>query len=393
MIYLDNSATTAIYAEVVDAMLPYLREEYGNPSSKYYALSQSARQVVEDSRASVAALINADPSEIIFTSGSTESSNMIIKGVADYQKYYEQRGNHLITSKVEHHATLNTCMFLNGDIYSNADASFSFSSSPRRVDRGFEVSFLDVNQHGQVSTDVFELAIRPTTTLASFIWANNEIGSLNDIYALAKVAHSHGVLLHTDATQLIGRAEVDVKQADVDFLSMSAHKFHGPKGIGAAYFKSDDYGIPPVTAFMHGGEQENGIRAGTIAVHNIVGMGKAAELTRKRLATDMETLAVLDKQAREIVNADTRLSLLGDPAHRLCGVLSIVVNIADFNNERFIRRISSDFAVSTGSACTAGKPSHVLKAIGLEKQVSNVLRVSFSPNNSIDDFIKLISKL
>jgi len=393
LIYLDNSATTAIHEEVLDAMLPYLREEYGNPSSKYYQLSTNARDAVEHSRASVASLINAKPDEIVFTSGSTESTNMIIKGVADYRKLYERKGNHIITSSVEHHATLNTCRYLNGEIYSNADASFTLFGSPIKVDRGYDVTYLDVDPDGRISTERFERAIRSTTTLASFIWGNNEIGSVNPIGELARIAHARGVLLHTDATQVIGRETIDVKEVDIDFLSMSAHKFHGPKGVGAAYYKADDYGIPPVSAFMHGGEQENGIRAGTLAVHNIVGMGKAAELTRKHLEENEAKLSSLDKQAREIVNADSRLSLLGAPDHHLLGVLSIIVNIPDFNNERFIRKVASEFAVSTGSACTAGKPSHVLKAIGLEKHTARVIRVSFSPSNSIDDFIKLLSKL
>lgn len=191
MIYLDNSATSPIAQEVFEAMRPYLQEEYGNPSSKYYPLAAHAADAVENSRSWVAKLIHAKPEEIIFTCGSTESTNMIIKGVADYKKYYEKKGNHIITSKVEHHATLNTCRFLNGDIYSNQDATFSLFGKVPKVDRGYEVTFLDVNEYGQVTPDSFEKAIRLTTTLASFIWANNEIGSLNDMDALTAVAHKH----------------------------------------------------------------------------------------------------------------------------------------------------------------------------------------------------------
>lgn len=235
----------------------------------------------------VAKLIHAKPEEIIFTCGSTESSNMIIKGVADYKKYYEKKGNHIITSKVEHHATLNTCRFLNGDIYSNQDATFSLFGKVPKVDRGYEVTFLDVNKYGQVTPESFEKAIRPTTTLASFMWANNEIGSLNDMDALVTVAHKHHVLLHADATQIAGKLPINVDQTKVDFLSLSAHKFHGPKGVGAAYIRGDDYGLPPMSAFMHGGEQEHGLRAGTLAVHNIGWLWKSCRVGHcKRTATN-----------------------------------------------------------------------------------------------------------
>ena len=292
MIYLDNSATSPIAQKVFEAMRPYLQEEYGNPSSKYYLLAAHAADAVENSRNWIAKLIHAKPEEIIFTCGSTESSNMIIKGVADYKKYYEKKGNHIITSKVEHHATLNACRFLNGDIYSNQDATFSLFGKVPKVDRGYEVTFLDVNKYGQVIPESFEKAIRPTTTLASFIWANNEIGSLNDMDALVSVAHRHHVLLHADATQIAGKLPINVEQTKVDFLSLSAHKFYGPKGVGAAYIRGDDYGLPPMSAFMHGGEQEHGLRAGTLAVHNIVGFGKAAELA---IANEQQQIAYIQK--------------------------------------------------------------------------------------------------
>ena len=278
MIYLDNSATTSIAHEVYEAMIPFLTSEFGNPSSKYYPQATVAKDAVEESRYWVAKLLHAKPEEIIFTAGATESSNMIIKGVADYQKYYENKGNHIITSLVEHHATLNTCKFLNGDIYSNQDATFSLSGEPRKVDRGYEVTFLGVNEFAQVTLDSFKRAIRSSTVLASFIWANNEIGSLNDIAGLADIAHRHGVLIHVDGTQVVGKLPINLQEVPADFLSLSAHKLHGPKGIGAAFIRGDDYGLPPMSSYMHGGEQEQGLRAGTLSVHNIVGFGKAAEL-------------------------------------------------------------------------------------------------------------------
>lgn len=393
MIYLDNSATSGIYPEVLDAMLPFLREEYGNPSSKYYLLAMNASRAVEESREKVAALIGAKPEEIVFTCGSTESTNMIIKGVSDYKRYYENAGNHIITSKVEHHATLNVCHFLNGDIYSNKDASFSLLGESRKVDRGYEVSFLDVNKYGQVVPSAFENEIRPTTVLASFIWANNEIGSLNDMPELCAIAHQHHILLHADATQIIGKMPVNVSETPVDYLSLSAHKFHGPKGVGAAYLRGDDYGLPPISAFMHGGEQENGLRGGTLAVHNIVGFGKAAELASKNLQSYMDTLKRMELDVRKYLYTLKDIELLGDPEHHLPGVFSVVVHKTDFDNELFIKRISREYALSTGSACTAGMPSHVLQAIGHAEDTSRVLRISISPENSVEQIKELFQEM
>ena len=392
MIYLDNSATTQIAPEVVEAMIPYLTSEYGNPSSKYYPLAQNAQQAVEESRAKVAALIHAKPEEIIFTCGSTESSNMIIKGVADYKKYYEKLGNHIITSKTEHHATLNTCRFLNGEIYSNHDATFSLNGQSNKVDRGYEVTFLDVDSYGRVLPDTLSNAIRPTTTLITIMWANNEIGTINDISALCDVAHQNGVLFHTDATQISGKLSINVKDTPVDFMSLSAHKFHGPKGVGAAYIRSDEYGLPPITAFMHGGEQEFGIRAGTLAVHNIVGFGKAAEMALAHQEECTRRLQEIDKAARALFASEPQFELLGDPDAHIPGLLSIVVHRETFDNERFIKKVSNQYAISAGSACTAGEPSHVLQAIGRSNETSRVLRISLSDMSSLND-VKLLIEL
>lgn len=393
MIYLDNSATTQIAPEVVNAMLPYLTAEYGNPSSKYYPLAVSAQQAVEESREKVAALIHAKPEEIIFTCGSTESSNMIIKGVADYQKYYEKRGSHIITSKVEHHATLNTCRYLNGEIYSNQDATFSLDGCRPVVDRGYRVTFLDVTPSGGVLPDTLENAIRPDTTLVTIMWANNEIGTINDIGTLCKIAHRHGVPFHTDATQISGKLPINMENVPVDFMSFSAHKFHGPKGVGAAYIRSDEYGLPPITAFMHGGEQESGIRAGTLAVHNIVGFGKAAELALARQDERTRQLMQIDVAARALFSKEDGLELLGDAHSHIPGLLSVIVHNDMFDNERFIQKVSDRYAVSSGSACTAGKPSHVLQAIGRSDETSRVLRISLSEISSMDDVKQLIELL
>lgn len=393
MIYLDNSATTSIDPEVVEAMLPYLTAEYGNPSSKYYPLAVNAQRAIDESREKVAALIHAKPEEIIFTCGSTESSNMIIKGVADYQKYYEKRGNHIITSKIEHHATLNTCRYLNGEIYSNHDAIFSLSGHNPTVDRGFKVTFLDVDSLGRVLPEVMEGAIQPETTLATIMWANNEIGTINDIKALCDAAHRHNVLFHTDATQISGKLPINVADVPVDFMSLSAHKFHGPKGVGAAYIRGDEYGLPPITAFMHGGEQEFGVRAGTLAVHNIVGFGKAAELALAKQDKHMRNLLQIDSAVRALFANEPQLELLGDVNAHIPGVFSVVVHSDTFDNERFIKRVSNQYAISSGSACTAGEPSHVLQAIGRSDETSRVLRISLSDTSSIEDIRELISLL
>lgn len=393
MIYFDNSATTSVTREVYEAMLPFLTSEFGNPSSKYYPQATTAKNAVEESRYWVAKLLHAKPEEIIFTAGSTESSNMIIKGVADYKKYYENKGNHIITSLAEHQATLNTCKFLNGDIYSNQDATFSLSGKPKKVDRGYEVTFLNVNEFAQVPLDAFEQAIQSSTVLASFIWANNEIGSLNDVGGLADIARRYGVLIHIDGTQVVGKLPINLQEMPIDFLSLSAHKLHGPKGVGAVFIRGDDYGLPPLSAYMHGGEQEQGLRAGTLAVHNIVGFGKAAELAFQHAERIQQMFLKLDVQVRGLIAQHKKLELLGDPRQHVPGIFSIVVHESAFNNERFIKNISSDFALSTGSACTAGMPSHVLKAIGRSEDVSRVLRLSLSVDDTAESVNALIQKL
>ncbi|EGD45822.1 LOW QUALITY PROTEIN: Cysteine desulfurase [Ruminiclostridium papyrosolvens DSM 2782] len=396
MIYLDNSATTPVAQEVFEAMIPYLTTEYGNPSGKYYELAIRAKEAVEQARINVANLINAKPEEIIFTSGATESTNMIIKGVSDYKKYYEKKGNHIITTKVEHKATINTCKFLNGEIYSNSDATFLIGGKPLKVDRGFEVTFLDVNNCGQIEIEDFEDAIKDKTILASIIWGNNEIGSLNDISTLYQVCKNHSVLFHTDATQVVGKLGIDVKDIPVDFMSFSAHKLYGPKGIGAAYIKSDDYGIPPFSALLHGGEQESGMRGSTLAVHNIVGFGKAAEIALREREAKNKFYKELDEKIIKIISDLPNIKIIGDLENRIPGVYSIIVDKKDFNNERFLKKIGNRIALSSGSACTAGQPSHVLKAIGLGEYTGKVLRISVSylvNENDIGELLSIINRL
>jgi len=393
MIYLDNAATSPVDEEVLDAMLPYLREEYGNPSSKYYCKADNAKQAVEDARAKVASLFGTTSEEIIFTAGSTESTNMIIKGVLDYSKFYCGGKNHVITSNAEHKATLNVCRYLNGEIYSNNDATMSLFSANNKVDRGYLATFIEVDEHGIVSSEKLEEAITDKTALASFIYVNNETGSINDIAALAKTAHAHKVLIHADVTQAAGKMPVNVHDLDIDFLSTSAHKFYGPKGIGCAYIKADKYGLPPITALLHGGEQEGGIRAGTLAVHNIVGFGKAAEIALRDMEKNHKLLCEMDDYLLSMLRKCDDIRILVPDKFRARGIISILVDRTDFNNERFIKQVSDDLAISTGSACSLGEPSHVIKAIGLNDKTNKIIRVSlnkFSSKQDIDEFISIL---
>lgn len=393
MIYFDNAATSPVDEEVFDAMLPFLKEEYGNPSSKYYCKADKAKQAVEDARAKVAALFGASSEEIIFTAGSTESTNMIIKGVLDYSKYYCGGKNHVITSNAEHKATLNVCKYLNGEIYSNNDATMSLFSANSRVDRGFQATFIEVDENGIVSSEKLDEAITDKTALASFIYVNNETGSINDITALAKTSHDHNVLIHADITQAAGKIPVYVNELNVDFFSASAHKLYGPKGIGCAYIKADKYGLPPITSLLHGGEQESGIRAGTLAVHNIVGFGKAAEIAMRDMEKDHKLICELDDYLIQNISTCEYIKTVIPNQFRTKGIISILVDKADFNNERFIKRISDEVAISTGSACSFGEPSHVIKAIGLQDKTKKIIRVSLNKYSSkldVDEFISIL---
>ena len=393
MIYLDNSATSPIDEEVRDAMLPYLCEEFGNPSSKYYCKATNARAAVEEAREKVAKLIGAKPEEIIFTAGATESTNFIIKGYLDYRKYYGDGKNHVITSLVEHKATLNTCRYLNGELYSNNDPTISLFGEKKRVDRGFEASFVGATSNGEISVEEIENAIKENTALVSILYVNNEIGSISDVSRVSEICKIHNIALHSDLTQALGKLEIDVKKLGIDYASCSAHKIYGPKGIGAAYMKSDAYGIAPITAFMHGGEQEFGYRAGTHAVHNIVGFGKAAEIALRDMKKNETHIQKLDELLLHgIANIDG-IHTTVDESKRIPGIVSLVVEKEDFHNERFIKKISEEVALSTGSACSAGEPSYVIQALGLGDKVTKVLRVSinkFTTESDINEFIKLL---
>ena len=395
MIYFDNSATSPVDEEVLEAMLPYLREEYGNPSSKYYCKAVNAHNAVEEARAQVAKLLGANPEEIIFTAGATESTNFAIKGYMDYRRYYGDGKNHIITSVAEHKATLNTCKYLNGDLYSNNDPTVTLFGGKRTVDRGYEASFIGVTEEGEILITAVEEAIKSNTAMISVIYVNNEVGTISDVAGIAGLCAKKGIAIHSDLTQAIGKMPINVHKLGLDFASCSAHKIYGPKGVGAAFIKSDAYGIPPITALMHGGEQEHGFRAGTLAVHNIVGFGKAAEIAIRDFDANEQRISQLDQRLVDGLSDRADISLTNPSKKRLPGIISVIVNKKDFNNERFIKRISDKLALSTGSACSAGEPSYVLTAMGLEDKVSNVLRISlnkYTTESEIDELIKVLKK-
>ncbi len=389
MIYLDNSSTTPVDPEVLEAMLPYLKEEFGNPSSRHYTLAVNAEKAVEKAREQVAALINAKSDEIIFTSGASESNNFIIKGVADYMKYYEEKGNHIITSTVEHKSVLQTCKFLNGEVFNNnptksVASRFIKKQAIKKVDRGFEVNFLPVNEYGQVNAENFEKAIKNNTILASFIYGNNEIGSLNDINSLGTIAKEKNILLHTDATQVLGKIDIDVNTLPVDFMSFSAHKLYGPKGVGAAFIRQNILPSYKMTSLIHGGQQEFGYRAGTHGVHNIVGFGKACEIAKRDMNEYMKKIADLEVEAKKMILAKyPGTEFLGDPVNKIPGVIGML--IPGIVNEMFIKDLADKVAISAGSACGISEPSYVIKEIGKQIISSSFIRITLSKLSKLKD--------
>lgn len=362
MLYLDNSATTKIAPEVYEAMLPFLLEEFGNPSSKYYAQAVTSGKAVEEAREHVANLLGSSSKEIIFTSGSTEGNNMIIKGVADY---YSHKGNHIITTATEHPSVLETCRYLET--------------------KGFEVTYLPVDQFGRIDLEDFKNSFKESTILVTAIWGNNEIGSLNDIKEISDYCLSQNVFFHSDATQVIGKVDINLEDyPGISFLSCSAHKFHGPKGVGCVYIKKDQYDmLIPLTPLYHGGGQEKNIRSGTLAVPGIVGIGKAAELAKERMSENIIRL----KENEEYLTAILKEKFSGvivfnnDISNKIPGILN--VQFKGINNELLLKQLAPMIAASTGSACSSSKPSHVLEAIGLSlEQIRSTVRFSMSPQIS-----------
>ncbi|PAD71784.1 cysteine desulfurase family protein [Paenibacillus campinasensis] len=360
MLYLDNSATTRIHPEVLDAMLPYLKEEYGNPSSKFYSLAENAKKAVTHAREQVAELLGCDPDEVVFTSGATESNNMIIKGVADYYGKQSSNNKFLLTSKVEHPSVIETFKYLE--------------------ECDFSVNFLDVDQFARVTADqVKETVAQNKPLLTSIMWGNNEIGSLNPIEEIASIFEENSLFFHTDATQVIGKVPVDLnKHKGIRFLSMSGHKIGGPKGVGAAIIRKQSKEIyTRLTPLFHGGGQENNYRSGTLAVHNIVGLGKAAELARKNLDSNVKKLNELEQYLTALLktNLGDKIRFNSDENNKIPGLIS--VQFVGVNNELLLKKLSAYAALSSGSACSSSKPSHVLSAAGKSlEEVRQTIRIT-----------------
>ncbi len=344
-VYLDNAATTRLIPEVLNEMLPYMTDIYGNPSSPHYFGQQSA-MAVDRARQQVASAINADPSEIIFMSGGSEADNTAIRGIAER---YSKKGKHIITTAVEHHAVLHTCQLLEK--------------------QGYEVTYLPVDEYGMVTAEQVRDAMRDDTILVTIMFANNEVGTIMPIAEIGKLCRERKVFFHTDAVQAVGHLPIDVQAMNIDMLSMSAHKFHGPKGIGALYVRK---GII-VPALIVGGAQERNRRAGTENVPGIVGMGKAIELACSDLEAKANKMMVLrDKLIREIPLRIPEVKLNGHPTSRLPN--NVNYSIKYIEGESILLMLDlNGIAASSGSACTSGSldPSHVLLAMGLTHEVAH----------------------
>jgi len=346
-IYLDNNATTRTDPRVVEAMLPYFTEVFGNAASRNHPFGWKAEAAVDDARDQVAALIDASGKEIIFTSGATESNNLAIKGVA---AMYRKKGNHIITQLTEHKAVIDPC---------------------KRLEReGFQVTYLPVDKYGQVHAEQVAEAMTDKTILVSIMAANNEIGTLQPIKAIGKLCKSKGILFHTDAVQAVGKVPVDVEEMGIDLLSLSAHKLYGPKGIGALYVRKRDPRVR-LDAQIDGGGHERGMRSGTLAVQQIVGLAAACELARKEMPEETQRLLKLREKLRAgIMDELTDVYLNGHPTERLPGNLNL--SFAYVEGEGLMMGIK-DIAVSSGSACTSAslEPSYVLKALGVGDELAH----------------------
>ena len=367
-IYLDNAATTSLKSEVLEEMMPILKENYGNPSS-IYSIGRNARKEVEKSRQTVAEILGANPSEIFFTSGGTESDNWAIRGVAFAQ--FRKGKNHIITSKIEHHAVLHTVKELEKE--------------------GFEATYLDVDKNGFVNPEDVKAAITEKTALVTVMYANNEIGTIQKISEIGKVCHEKGVIFHTDAVQAVGHLEINVKEQNIDLLSLSGHKFHGPKGVGALYVKK---GVR-ILNLMQGGAQESNKRPGTENVAGIVGLAKALEIS---MQNRQEKNKDLEKKRDFLINELLKIKrsrLNGDRIQRLPG--NVNISFEGIEGESLLLLLdAAGICASSGSACTSGSldPSHVLLAIGLVHEVAHgSLRLSLDESTTMEELEYTVSEV
>lgn len=366
-IYLDYAATTPIDRRVLDKMLPYMTEMFGNPASNSHAYGWEAEEAVEEARKNIADLINADSKEIVFTSGATESNNLAIKGAA---QFYKTKGKHLITVKTEHKAVLDTM---------------------RELERqGFEVTYLGVQENGLIDLEELKAAIRPDTILISVMWVNNEIGVIQNIPEIGKICRENKIVFHVDAAQACGKTPVDVETANVDLLSMSAHKIYGPKGIGALYVRRK----PRVRleAQMHGGGHERGFRSGTLPTHQIVGMGEAFRLAKLELEQDTAHALKLRQIFLDGIKDIEEVYINGDLQNRVATNLNVSFNFVE--GESLIMAVK-EIAVSSGSACTSAslEPSYVLRALGRNDELAHSsLRITFG-RMTTEDEVKFAAEL
>ncbi|HHV09123.1 MAG TPA: cysteine desulfurase NifS [Clostridiales bacterium] len=374
-IYLDNAATTKTRPEVVEAMLPYFTDLFGNPSSVYEYAAQN-KKAIDEARAMVAKVIGAGPSEVYFTASGTEADNWAIKATLEA---YGDKGNHIITSKIEHHAILHTCEYL--------------------AKHGYEVTYVDVDENGILKLDQLEKAIRPTTVLISVMFANNEIGTIQPIKEIGELAKKHNILFHTDAVQAYGQVPIDVKDLNIDMLSASAHKLNGPKGIGLLYIRK---GVK-IRSFIHGGAQERQRRAGTENVPGIVGFGKAAEIALATMKERAEKETKLRELLMKRVLAEVPfVRVNGDKVRRLPNNINFSFQFIE-GESLLIMLDMKNICASSGSACTSGSldPSHVLLAIGLPHEIAHgSLRLTLSEENTeeeinytVDQIKEIVDKL
>ena len=371
IIYLDNSATTPIKSEVLQEMMPYLTTEYGNASS-LYSVGRSAKRAIEKARNRVAELLNCNHNEIYFTGGGSESDNIALKGFVYANK---EKGNHIITSKIEHPAILETCKTLER--------------------QGFEVSYINVNENGIIDVEELRKSIKTNTILISVMTANNEVGTVQPIEEIAKIAHDNNIVFHTDAVQAIGNVQIDVEKMKIDMLSLSSHKINGPKGVGALYIKN---GIE-VEKFINGGHQEKDRRAGTENVAGIVGIGKAAEIARKNMETHIRNLSkIRDYYIKKVQKEIPNIRINGSMENRLPGNANI--SFKGINASELIFKLDErGICVSSGSACSSGNrnPSHVLIAMNVpEVYLNSAIRTTFGDNNTfeqVDYVVKILKQI
>ena len=368
LIYMDNAATTPVKPEVLDAMLPYFTEKFGNPSS-IYSISSENKKAITDAREVIAKTINTTPENIYFTAGGSESDNWALKATADA---YASKGKHIITTKIEHHAILHTCEYLET--------------------KGFEITYLDVDENGLVKLDELTAAIRPDTILISVMFANNEIGTIEPIAEIGKIAHEHGVLFHTDAVQAYTQVPIDVEAMNIDMMSTSGHKINGPKGIGFLYIRK---GVQ-IKSFIHGGAQERHRRAGTENVTGIIGLAKAAEIaTANMKERTAEEIKVRDHLIERIEKEIPYAKLNGDRVKRLPNNVNFSFQFVE-GESMLILLDSKGICASSGSACTSGSldPSHVLLAIGLPHEIAHgSLRLTISDQITMEDADYVVDNL